>query len=993
MHNRPFLNLWPSIDKKIGLFLGVVFIGVFAAMVFAYLAHPWPVFTWQQLQELQPQQLPIYAFERGSLEFTLTAENYLVFERWMGNTLNPNVVALDIYFIIFCISLAALQAIVSALPRFWFYMGAMIMAFMIAVFRWDELLLFNNASPFIGIIIVGLFLAALFYFQVLRSSTSFLWRLVTFVGLWIGVVMIVYGAATANQPLRLLAVNTLPSSIVLLVIFIILVAHQIMASFVSLAVTSSRTHSLRQFLTISTIYLLNLWLTYLNRIGYLDWDYTLPSILLFAISTALTVWTIRQREPIYESILKSEILLIHFILSLGAIAVATVGYFLASSNDMAVFSIGDLVLYAHLGYGMIFLLYVAANFLTMFEKNLPVPKVLYKPTYMPYFTYRFAGIIFTLALIFYNNWQGHINRFTSAYYTSLGDIHFDLPTGTAYTYYGRAHVYAPYNQHASTALALLEGANGNYGKQKSYSIDANRYKPTEFTILNTGHLYLLSGNAYEDIQLLRKGKNLFPSSGLIRNNLGLAFTRVGMTDSAKYYFTEARTDKRARVSADMNLLALMAKTGGVVNADSVLPLLSSGLEAIRSNAFALVNRQGQVINTQIALPKDSALNLFSASLLANYLTNQTNTIDTTFINGCLYLARKPTNISYKHMILQSAGKACYAAGQVNKAVQLLQEAIFSGSNEGPNNYTLGLMAMDQEKYDVAISYFLYAINHNSAPAALANAVCLAEEGRINEAIIAWDTISHRRDTTLHDLGESMKRALAAPASWFGDLTERERLYYALYQIPLSDSLTFKRLVRQIQNEDLRAKAYLSRAKEYYRADETRLAAREYKHLQGLHLTDTRLFADIKFFELRLLAAEGRIAELDAQIQKGILFGPYHTSERVYYDGLKQWAAGDTLSAARSFDWLARNNWYFDEGIEAAALFFETDTQRSYSILSDALQVNPRSIRILKTYIPVALARGFDQYAVGALETLKGILTPEAFRKYVAENRLSGLLLQ
>jgi hypothetical protein len=48
---------------------------------------------------------------------------------------------------------------------------------------------------------------------------------------------------------------------------------------------------------------------------------------------------------------------------------------------------------------------------------------------------------------------------------------------------------------------------------------------------------------------------------------------------------------------------------------------------------------------------------------------------------------------------------------------------------------------------------------------------------------------------------------------------------------------------------------------------------------------------------------------------------------------------------------------------------------------------------LKAYIPVALARGFDQYAVGALETLKGILTPEAFRKYVAENRLSGLLLQ
>jgi len=993
MNNIQFLNSWPSSTRKLVLLLAIGFVAVFTSAIVSFIVHPWPVFTWQQLQELQTQELPLYAFERGSLEFTLTAENYLVFERWLGDTLRPNIFALDIYFIFFCLSFSVLLAVVSALPRFWFYIGAMIMAFLIAVFRWDALLLFNSDNQMAGLIIIGLFLAALFYFQVFKSSTTFLWRFLTFAGIWIIIAVLVLATGGAELPLRLLAVNTLPSALILLILFIILVSHQIMASFVSLAIASSRTHSLGQFLTICTIYLLNLWLTYLNRIGSLSWNYTIPSIILLAVSCLLTLWTIRQREPVYESILKSEVLLVFFIIAFGTLAMATFGYFIATSNDIALLSINDLILYTHIGYGMMFLLYVAANFLGMFEKNLSIPKVLYRPTNMPYFTYRFAGLIFTLALVFYNNWAAHINHFTSAYYTALGDIHFDQPTGTAHTFYKRAHVFASFNQHASTALAALEGASGSFSQQKSYAIDANRFQPTEFTMLNADHVYLLSGNAYEDIQLLRKGKNQFPSSGIIRNNLGLALFRVGMTDSAQHYFAEARKDSRTRTSGDMNLLALMAKTGEKAGIELMTQHLAAGSESVQSNALALANRHGQIMDSRIPLSKDSTLSLFSATLIANYLTNQTNTFDTTFIDECLRIARNPVNISFKHMILQSAAKACYAAGQVNKGISLLQEVIFSGNNEGGNNYTLGLMAMDQEKYNVAISYFQYAINHKSAPAALANAVCLAEEGRLSEAIVAWDTISQRRDTTLRDLGESMKRVLAAPASWFGDLSERERLYYALYQIPLIDSLNFSRLVRQIKNEDLRAKAYLNRAKEYYRVDEILLATKEFSHLQGLHLTDTRLFADIKYFELRLLAAQGRIAEIDARIQEGILFGPYRVSDRVFYEGLKQWSAGDTIAAANSFNWLAKNNWYFDEGIVAAASFFESDIQKSYSILADALQVNPRSVKILKAYIPVALARGFDQYALGALESLQQILSPVAFRKYVVENRLTGLLLQ
>lgn len=983
---------WPSPYRNLVNLLGILLIVTVVTNALYYIVYPWPAFTWQQLQELQPQELPLYAFERGNLQFTLSGENYIIFERWTGNPFTVNLAALDAYMILYAACIAVLLAIVSTLPRFWFYIGALITAFLLASFRWDSLLLFGLDNRYVGLVLIITILGLLSYFQFFRNYASLALRLFSFLLLAAGTGILVKFAGTSHA-LRLLAVNTLNSSLVLLIIFIILIAHQLLASFVSLAVSASRTHSLKQFLWISGIYLLNLWVTYLDRIGWMEWDYTIPSFILFVVSAALTAWTIRERFVLYESIVKNEILLVVFILGFSALAFTTYGYFIATSNDIALLSISDLILYTHLGYGMMFLLYVTSNFLGVFEKGLPVNKILYKPTTMPYFTYRFAGLIFTLALVFYNNWTTHVNHFASGYYTALGDVYSEDPTGKALTFYKRAHLYAPYNQHAATRLADMEASVGNFPKQLAYAVDANRFKPTEFTLLNADHLYFVSENAYEDIMLLRTARSLFPSSGPILNNLGLAYSRVRLPDSAVYYFSRAEKDDRTSSTAEMNLLGVLAKTKSTRDADSIFQQAPANAWSVKANALALANHQGRIIDQSIPLPKDSLFNLFTASAVANLLTNHTNKIDTAWIAACVAMSRKPENLAFRHMIMQSAAKASYAAGQVNRAVQWLQEVVFLGTNEGANNYTLGLMMMDQGNHDVAINYFLYAINQNFRPASVAIATCLAEEGRIDEAIVNWDSIARRKDSTLHVLGESMKRVLAAPPAWFNELNESERLYYALYRIPPGDSALFNRLITQIVNEDLRAKAYLNRARQYFAVDELPSAARQYAHLKGLHLRDTELFAEIKYFEMQLLAAQGRMDALQAIIDQGILFGPYHETERVYYEGLKLWAAGDTAEAGKRFDWLSQNNWYFDEGVVTAARFNMNDIHKAYRILSDALQVNQESVKILKAYIPVALARGFDRYAADALQTLRTLLTPEAFEKYVAENQLSGLLGQ
>ncbi|MEJ0056422.1 MAG: hypothetical protein WDN75_12685 [Bacteroidota bacterium] len=117
---------------------------------------------------------------------------------------------------------------------------------------------------------------------------------------------------------------------------------------------------------------------------------------------------------------------------------------------------------------------------------------------------------------------------------------------------------------------------------------------------------------------------------------------------------------------------------------------------------------------------------------------------------------------------------------------------------------------------------------------------MTETGKINEAIIAWDTLASQKDTLARTLSESMKRVLAAQASWVKDLTDKEKYQYLRYRVSLQDSLQFTSVVNQITSEDLKAKAILDRSKKWFGQDEIKKASLTYQRLQGLHLSDMSL---------------------------------------------------------------------------------------------------------------------------------------------------------
>ena len=998
MHSLQFWKSWPPVYQRLLVLLAVLFIACLAIMIFSLGKNPSPVFTWQQLQELRQQELPVHSFDLGGFDLTVSADNHIIFERWLGNPMQPNLNALDVYLIFFISSLVMLFALITVLPRFWFFVTAGMAMFLISSFKLEALTIFGLENKIPAAIAMVVLLGVALYYQYINNLASLLQRVLVYLAALIALGIVVKLGSSSAQPFRYFAINTLPASIILLVVFIVMVSHEIMASFVSLVGRGSRnSRSLRHYLIISAVYLVNLWLALWSKIGWIDWDFTIQPILLLSISGVLAVWGIRQRQPLYEQIIQADPFAVYFILSLGTIAFATVGYFLGSSNDISLLSLNNLILYTHIGYGMMFLIYVASNFLGMLQKNYPVYKVMYKPTAMPYFSFRIAGLVFTLAFIFYNTLIVPVNHFISGYYTSLGDLFYaeESPTA-AFGYYSRAHRYAPYNQHASTALAQLEAIRGNAVKERRFYEDANQFKPTAFTALNEANVFHQAGRKLSEILALQESNRKLPDNSIIKNTLGLAYHHFGLVDSAYKYFSVAQKNSITEGTAAMNLLGLIAENDLPVNPDSIYQLPYAKQMRAMSNALAIANRRGKMIDLPIELPKDSVLNVFSAALIGNFITNHRTKTDTAFLSTCIHIGQNPKNQVFKEVILVPAANACYATGQVNRAYQLLQQSIIGSSHPGIHNTTLALWSLEQDKPNVGLQYLQYAMDQKAEQASFANAIALAENGRINEAIIAWDTLGHRKDSIIKSTSESMKRLLAAPVSLFVDLSEKEKYQFIRYRVPLEDSAQFIRLLNQLTNEDLKAKAILDRSKKWFAQDEISRAASNYRRLQGLHLTDMRLFSDIKYFELRLFAAQGQWSMLEETLKKGILFGAYRETEHVYYEAMINKANGNTALAAKNLNWLANNNYYFDEGIVSAATFFQqngTDNRKSYSILSEALQVNPQSVKILKAYVPAALVRGYDQYAASALQTLKALITPSSFRKYVAENQLSPLLLQ
>lgn len=993
MQSIQFWKSWATLYQRIGLLVASAFIVSVLFLWAAWFLAPGPSLEWMEIQEQELVQLPVHTFQQGLLDLTVFGDTYLIFEKLLGDSLKPNPSAGYFFLTMLSISMIMLISLITTLKRFWYLLGMGLFILFVVSFRMEIIQMFGLSNKIFTIVTLTLYIIPSFYFQFFRPTTSFLIRLITFTAITLLIAILIVTFSTIALPMLHLSVTGIAAGMVISVIFIFTVAHEILASFVYVVSQSTRQRkSLNHFLIISVIYMINLGLAYAHKIGAIDWDFMYINFyLLLTISGILGIWGFRHREPQYEGILPADPFGVYFFLSLGAICFATVGYFIATANDSALVTINDAIIYGHIGYGIIFLTYILSNFFAMLGENLAVYKVLYKPNNMPYFTFRFGGLIATLAFVFYNTWQVPVQNAFSAYYNAAGDLYQSIGNPNfAEAFYQQAGTYGFLNHHSNYAIANIEGKRFNALKERNYYQRASQRRPTEFSILNHSQTFEREGAWLPALLSLKEGHKKFPGSGPIQNTLGLAYAKLNLADSALYFLQEAMNHSRTRDAAQTNFIGVAAKNNFTVEADSLLNLLASNNLGTKSNALAFANLQKTKIQLDIDLQSDTVLNLFSASLINNFMLNHLGEVDSAQLSRIINLAKKPFNDDYREAILYSAALACYADGQIGRAFSLLEEVTIRSSNQLKYNTILTLWALEQRAYLDASSFARYILNQPAPSTTIVVAVSLSEAGRLGEALVPWDSLRRNQDSTYHKYAQQMINVLAGSQNMVSQFSDEEKFLYARYRIPTDDSTRFMNTINQIKDEELRARAILLRSQQLFDQDQIQSAIILFQHLKGLQLVDPHLYNQIIHFELDLLAKQKDVTTLARQISDvGSNFSGEWKNQLLYFNALLGEQRGDTTETKRLYKWLATANPYHDEAVISAAQFFKKwgkEKLTPYSILTDALHANPYSVKLLKAYSLEAAQLEFNSYAQSALERLRPLISPPALREFLIENR-------
>lgn len=973
-----FWRDWPKQHKTLWFALSGLFIFSMLFLWFNWFQGAHGIIRWEKIQEQEIIETTVHQFQLGPFQLNVPGQSYVIFEYLHGSSVEHNKVASYFFLAILVFSALVLLTVITFLKKFWYFAGIALFIVFVMALRLEILVIFGVRGYTMSIIVLVLFISVSYYFNGFRTATGFGLRLTSFV-IITGVLATVIGMhAEVPYPFLHLVTTAYLPALMLTILFTLMVAHEILVSFVSIA-GQGTSKSLRHFSIISSIYMVNVLITCLHEIGVVQWEFLYINVyLLLCTSALLGLWGFKLREPLYETLLTFRPLGAFFYAALGVICFITIAQFLGNGNDAALKIIRDIIIFSHAGYGIIFLTYIFSNFMVMMAERLPVYKLLYKPTRMPYFTFRLAGLIATLAFVFYSDWRQYVFHGMAGFYNYVADLYVLQGNELlAQDFYEESRKHAFQNHRANYALGNIKASRINFeGAHYNYEL-ANGRRPTEFSLVNSGNLYLWEEQYFPAIQMYLWGKNVMPSSSAIDNNLGYAYGKIRNLDSATYFLNKARQHSLTKSSAEGNFLALAAVEGLPIKSDSVVKIFENNSSTVLSNALAIATLFGQEITTPIDPLTDENLNLYSATLLNNYSIYNARSIDTAFIHSVHKIATDSNNHTYSESLKATLAHAYYHQGNVTKALEVLAElAYITHDYRGKYNYIMGLWALDQGNPEIASSYFMHAETADYKNSRFYNAIALTEAGNAAEAFIAWDSIARKGDPNEQEIATRMQKILAVNAGQSVRLNDAEKYQYCRYKIGLADTTFFNRISNTFTSADYKAQALLDMARKQFKAGDLVPAIRYLNRISGLELTNENLFKQVRYAELMMLAWRRQLDLLAEQINKGVEFEPGHELEKMWYTALLSEANGDLETARANYKLLGTWNPYFEEGIISAADFFRRenpDNLVAYNILVEAIQINFNSYRLLTAYAEEAGRLGFDQYAASARERISDIL--------------------
>jgi hypothetical protein len=978
MQSLFFWKDWPRNHRMLWLSFSCVFVFSLLFLWFTWFQGVRGIIHWERVQEQKVIETSVHQFQLGPFQLSIPGESYVIFEYLQGSDIAHNQLASYLFLAILIFSSMVMLSVISTLKKFWYFLGMGLFIFFVLALRLDVLHVFGVRGYTIPVAVLVLYISLSFYFKSFRSAAGFGSRVLAFTALSTVCGLIIFYFSEIPFPLLHLVVTGYLPALIISALFIIMVAHEILVSFVYIS-SQGTTRSLKHFAIISAIYLVNVFIACLHEIGAIQWDFLYVNLyLLLSISALVGLWGFRLREPLYASILSFRPAGAFFYVAFGSVCMITISQLLGNANDAALKIIRDLIIFSHTAYGIIFLTYIFSNFMVMMADNLPVYKLLYKPNRMPFFTFRLAGLIAMLAFLLYSDWRQYVYHGMAGFYNYVGDLYILQDNEMlAQSFYEESRKHAFQNHRANYALGVMKSSRINF-EDAHYNYElANGRRPSEFSLANNGNLYLWEKKYFPAIEAFRYGKKIMPSSGALANNLSFAYGKVHALDSATYFINQARQHSLTESAAEANFLAVAAVEQLPIRTDSVVKIFEDNSTGVIGNALALATLFDQKIEAFVDPLGETNLDLYAATLLNNYTIRNAQTLDTVFIKKVQHIASDSLNYEYSEALNATLAHAWYHQGNVTEALKMLAElAYITHDYRGKYNYIMGLWALDQGNPEIASSYFMHAETADYKESRFYNAIALTEGRKIFDAFVAWDSISSKGDPNEKEIASRMQRILMLNPSQALRLNDSEKYQYCRYKIGLSDTTFFGRISNTFNSADYKAQALLDMAKRQFTAGHLVPAIKYLNRISGLELSNRRLYNDVRYTELLMLAWRGELSLLAAQINKGLEFEPGHELEKILYTAMLSEANGDLEKARNHYRLLGTWNPYFEEGIILAANFFrehDADRLAAYNILVEAIQVNYNSYRLLNAYAAEAERLGFDEYAASARERVMAII--------------------
>ncbi|WP_394992163.1 hypothetical protein [Emticicia sp.] len=679
------------------------------------------VLHWDILSELDEIPTALDSFSDGiqnaaRLKFTVNGNAYIVKERFLASAMSINMLANYVFLGLFIFGLNLLLVAFSSMSRYWFLGGMIVLAGVFITFHLENIFNIINQVAFLGAF--GVFAGSAFYFNTFAPQTNFLKKLLSFLVLTIISIILVTFSTKIPQPALAIASYGLLSAITLTAIFIIFISHEILAGLVWVVSNSgvkNRNH-LPQFLIISSIYLLNVLMIFLEKSQYINWNIlSINPLVLYLFSLVLGIWGFRNYCE-QANFFNFRTIGSWLFLGMAIISTATIGFAFATANDPLIEAIADFISYAHLAMGLAFFLYVLINFVQPLQKGLEVHKIMYKPKFFELMLFRMAAVIIVFVLISSKSYNNYYQT-KAGYYNTIGDFYTaenDAPF--AETFYKEALHFDIRNHKSNYALASLAINSNDKENTGLFLKNALEKNPSPFAYIGLSKVLQEKDMFFDALFSMREGVSKFPKNQQLLTNLAFLYEKSKITDSTLHYLTLAKENCTQCDLAETNLLAYHLKHGSQKTEDLnklVFDKEKSTYLSLQANRAALNKKLKRDASTNLELAPDSALNVSQFALLYN-LASFNNRQFPYSSKDLQNIQRKEANNSfYEDLEFAVSARNFFKENKLEGMKQLSVLANDSTKHKVLYNQVAGMWFLQQGVYDKAVAYLIKAGDFSS----------------------------------------------------------------------------------------------------------------------------------------------------------------------------------------------------------------------------------------------------------------------------------------